>query len=136
MAVIHHVEVPDRLRATKKHLPGAVKRTARSALRSYAVASAEQRALPDFLIIGTKRGGTTSLWNWLVRHPQVAPMFPAAQQIKSPHYFDINFSRGLGWYRSHFPTRRALAGARRRLGGPVLTGEASPYYRASVMRRG
>jgi hypothetical protein len=112
----------------KRRLPRPVKQLARSTLREYARRTAAARALPDFLVIGVKRGGTTSVWNWLVRHPHVAPMFPAAQQIKSPHYFDISYANGLDWYRSHFPTRAALDRIAERTGFRPLTGEASPYY--------
>lgn len=125
---IRHVEVPNLLRAVKRRIPKPLKSAARGAVRTYGVRTAARRALPDFLIIGAKRGGTTSLWNWLVRHPHVAPMFPATQQIKSPHYFDINFSKGLDWYRSHFPSVRSLRHAARRDGIRPQCGEASPYY--------
>lgn len=117
---MRHIEVRDPLRAIKRRVPRPMRRLARYALRKYALRTADRRVLPDFLIIGAKRGGTTSLWNWLVRHPGVAPMFPATQQLKSPHYFDINFAHGERWYRAHFPTRKAR--------GELLCGEASPYY--------
>lgn len=86
------------------------------------------RVLPDFLIIGCKKGGTTSLMNWLVEHPDVARMYPSFQRRKSPHYFDINYRRGEAWYRAHFPTRRTLDRAADRAGRRPLVGEASPYY--------
>lgn len=128
MSMLRHVEVPDRVRAAKRHVPRPVKRAVRRAVRRYGERTADRRALPDFLIIGTKRGGTTSVWNWLVRHPNVAPMFPSLQQIKSPHYFDIHYDRGERWYRSHFPSKSALGRAAQRDGIRPLTGEASPYY--------
>ena len=82
--------------------------------------------MPDFLVIGAKKGGTTSVANWLVQHPQVLPMFPRTQRHKSPHYFDINYWRGPDWYRSHFPTERSR---RRQVpDGRAVVGEASPYY--------
>ncbi|RJK97906.1 sulfotransferase [Vallicoccus soli] len=123
-----HVEVPDRLRTLKRRVPAPAKAAARRALRTAGVATAGRRVPPDFLLVGTKRGGTTSLWNYLVAHPGVLPMFPAAQQIKSPHYFDIHYGRGRDWYLSHFPTAGQRERARRRTGAPVRTGEASPYY--------
>ena len=89
-----HVQVPDRLRAVKRRTPAFVKQAARSTLRRVGESTAQARTLPNFLVIGTKRGGTTSLINWLLSHPEVMPLFPAAQQIKSPHYFDINYWRG------------------------------------------
>jgi len=57
------------------------------------------RLLPDFLIIGTQRGGTTSLYNYLVARPCVGPAF-----VKELHFFDKNFHKGSSWYRAHFPT--------------------------------
>lgn len=124
-----HVEVRNPLRQVKKRVPSPLKAAGRSVLRDYGRATAHWRPLPDFLVIGAKRGGTTSLWNYLVRHPQVVPMFPAVQQIKSPHYFDINYHRGEQWYRSHFPTHARRRAAQLRHGGAtVVTGEASPYY--------
>ena len=123
-----HMEVPDRLRSVKKKVPAPVKNQLRQGLRRYGLVTASRRVLPNFLIIGTKRGGTTSLWNWLLSHPAVVPMFPASQQIKSSHYFDNNYWRGLDWYRSHFPTEAQMARVERRLSTRPVTGEASPYY--------
>lgn len=71
--------------------------------------------LPDFLVIGTQRGGTTSLYNYLVRHPKVA-----AAATKEVHYFSLFYERGDEWYESNFPRSR---GWRKR-----ITGEATPYY--------
>lgn len=74
--------------------------------------------LPDFLIIGTQKGGTTFLYNVLRRHPH----FKAAVD-KEIHFFDTpKFRRGVDWYRTHFPQQQ------RRNGQRVITGEASPYY--------
>ncbi len=56
-------------------------------------------AMPDFIIIGTMRGGTTSLYNYLLAHPQIAP---ATQ--KEVHFFDWHFHRGISWYRAQFPS--------------------------------
>jgi Sulfotransferase domain len=80
---------------------------------AYRRATAPLRALPDFLLIGAQRGGTTSLFEYLYRHPQVAT--PTHKEI---HFFDDNWSRGVNWYRRFFP----IAGHEK------LTGESSPYY--------
>ncbi len=111
----------------RQKLPGPVADSAKSAARLVGTATASRRPLPDFLVIGTKKGGTTSVANWLVQHPQVMPMFPRFQRHKSPHYFDINYHRGEAWYRSHFATEAARARQARKV-GPVHVGEASPYY--------
>jgi hypothetical protein len=73
------------------------------------------RSLPDFLIIGTQRGGTTSLYHYLAAHPAVRR--PVRKEVQ---YFTLHHGRGDGWYRAHFPM--AAAGRRRR------TFEATPYY--------
>ncbi|WP_333267688.1 MULTISPECIES: sulfotransferase domain-containing protein, partial [unclassified Microcoleus] len=70
---------------------------------------------PDFIIIGAQKGGTTSLYNYLIQHPQI---LPAAQ--KEIHYFDFNFDKSPDWYYAQFPQPQP--------GENLLTGEASPYY--------
>jgi len=98
------------------------------ALRAFGVATAAVRPLPDFLIIGSKRGGTTSVHAYLQGHPAVLSLFPSAQKIKGTYFFDENWYRGERWYRSHFPTSASRSIARRRLGVTPRSGEASPYY--------
>jgi Sulfotransferase domain len=100
----------------------------KGSLRTYGRLTAGRRPLPDFLIVGAKRGGTTSLYNYLLEHPQVAPLFPRRQQIKGVRFFDLNFHRGLGWYRSHFPTAARPRPRQARTTRRVIAGEASPYY--------
>ncbi|MFC4058767.1 sulfotransferase domain-containing protein [Planomonospora corallina] len=116
------------LAQAKDRSPRWMKDAVNAATRAYAVRTADRRHLPDFLIIGSKRGGTTSLWNYLVRHPLVMPMFPESREIKSPWYFYVNYARGDAWYRSHFATERRLDRLERRYGVRPLTGEACPYY--------
>lgn len=82
--------------------------------------TASGRPLPDFVIVGVQRAGTTSLFRDLKRHPQVI-----AASTKEVHYFDYHHARGQGWYRAHFPHRRTLV-AHGDL--PPVTGEATPNY--------
>ncbi len=92
-------------------------------IRSWATSTAPWRALPNFLIVGAKRGGTTSLYNYLLGHPQVWPMVPEKQRVKGTYYFDVNFyQRSQAWYRSHFAFEATLARNK------AITGEATPYY--------
>ena len=77
--------------------------------------TAAQRKLPNYLIIGTQKGGTTSLHGYLSQHPQVS-----ASTIKEVHYFDKNYQRGENWYRTHFPHAR--------LDLRPICGESSPFY--------
>jgi hypothetical protein len=116
------------LRTLRPAVPMPVRAGAKRALRTYGAATASLRPLPDFLIIGAKRGGTTSLYHYLQQHPGIASPFPATAQIKGAHFFDTGYARGTSWYRSHFPTTAHRARMERRLGHPVVVGEGSPYY--------
>jgi Sulfotransferase domain len=70
---------------------------------------------PGFLVVGTKRGGSTSMYHWIAQHPEVAP----CKTQKGTHYFDVNHGRGRHWY---------LSGFERPAPPWRITGEASPYY--------
>ncbi len=80
------------------------------------LASSGLRSPPAFLIIGGMKCGTTSLYQYLVQHPDVERGF-----VEEVHYFDLNYHRGPSWYRAHFP-RGGKGG-----GGPIA-GDDSPYY--------
>lgn len=69
--------------------------------------------LPEFVIIGAIRAGTTSLARYLGAHPQV---FMAEQ--KEVRFFNSNLDRGLEWYMMQF--RNALP--------QQIVGEATPAY--------
>jgi hypothetical protein len=73
--------------------------------------------LPDFLIIGAAKSGTSTLYNLLRSHPHVRPA--AHREI---HYFDKNFEKGVEWYRVHFKPGTKRGGRR------TITGESSPVY--------
>lgn len=73
---------------------------------------AHHRGLPRLLVIGTMRGGTSSLFKYLGSHPELAPSLRKEVQFLT-RYWD----RGEDWYRAHFPF-----GSRR------LAFEASPDY--------
>ena len=106
----------------------AVRESAKRLLRIYGELTTGLRRGPDFVIIGAKRGGSTSLYNYVLEHPSIAPLFPGRQHIKGPHYYDTGYARGLTWYRSHFPIEIAGRQAVRPLIRPSICGEASPYY--------
>jgi hypothetical protein len=103
-------------------------------VRTIGVVTAGVRPLPDFLVIGTKRGGTTSFYFDLIDHQSVVRLFPMPVPIlksdatKGVHFFDSNHQRGERWYRSYMPTSMSRALTSRRYGTPAVAGEASPYY--------
>jgi hypothetical protein len=111
---------------------GPVNRAARQAakrvLRRYGEVTSGLRQGPDFVIIGAKRGGTTSLYKYLLEHPCIHPLFPGRIHLKGVHYYDTNYARGLRWYRSHFPLQAGARHLARPGITPALAGEASPYY--------
>lgn len=71
--------------------------------------------LPNFIIVGAAKSGTTSLAHYLRPHPQV---FMAA--AKEVHFFDEGFDEGIDWYRAHFAGAAAAAA--------TAVGEATPVY--------
>jgi hypothetical protein len=84
---------------------------------------ARRRVLPDFLIIGAQKGGTTSLYDYLGQHPQIARSLR-----KEINFFtggpdpEVDLWRlGEGWYRAHFPLRAKMAPGQKAF-------EASPDY--------
>lgn len=91
-------------------------------------ATASLRCDPDYLVIGTKRGGTTSMARWLLDHPDVRGLFPAAENRKGTYFFDVNYEMGHRWYRSHFPVRALHRTVGKRNGTVPLIGDATPYY--------
>lgn len=91
---------------------------------AYRNATRGARALPDFVIIGAQKAGTTSLIRYLREHPDVL-LEPGVGEV---HFFDNHWDRGEDFYRSHFPRTSKLAHHRERTGRTTLTGEKTPYY--------
>lgn len=71
--------------------------------------------VPDFIIIGSQRCGTTSLYSYLTQHPQI--LSPIKKEVD---FWSWHFNRGINWYLSHFPPLPQ--------GQHFVTGEASPSY--------
>ena len=85
--------------------------------------TAPLRLLPEFIIIGAQRCGTTSLYNYLTGHPSIARTV-----LREVHFFDVRFWKGVNWYRAHFPTiilKHYVDSVRK---NNLITGESSPYY--------
>lgn len=113
------------IRWAKRSVRGGV-RVAQGAAWLVRRATETSRVLPGFLVVGSQKCGTTSLFNYLAQHPAVVP--PLRKEI---HFFDGyggRYGRGIGWYRSTFPTRWTMSAATRAAGRPAVTGEATPSY--------
>ena len=77
------------------------------------------RPLPEVLILGAMRAGTTFLHNALAAHPRIA-----AGDFKEPQFFSYRWSEGLAAYRRLLPLRPPdIVGLKRR-----LAVDSSPYY--------
>jgi sulfotransferase family protein len=93
-------------------LPEPARKVMRGAFRTYGLATARLRPLPDFLILGAQKAGTTALYAYLRWHPQIT-----GPSFKEVSFFDRHYAHGERWYRAHLPIRRS-----------GLVGEASPSY--------
>ena len=72
-----------------------------------------QIKLPDFIIIGAPKCGSTFLFETLNTHPQIK-----GASLKEPQYFNLNYKRGERYYRGFFPLKK----------DGFFTGEASVNY--------
>ena len=77
--------------------------------------SAPWRRLPDFLLIGAQKSGTTSLFHYLSEHPGVAVN---PRKRKEVYFFNKDYARGSIFYRQYFPLNFATG----------LVGEGSTVY--------
>jgi hypothetical protein len=68
--------------------------------------------LPNFLIPGAEKAGTTSLKNYLFEHPEI---FIVDKEI---HFFDQNWDKGIEWYEEKFSNYN----------GEKVIGEKTPGY--------
>lgn len=84
--------------------------------------------LPDFIIAGETKCGTTSMYNNLIQHPDILPTLGNGDStitddgevlgVKELRFFDRYYNLGLDWYKDCFP--KCSAGQ--------ITGEATPMY--------
>mmetsp|Transcript_44236 Transcript_44236/g.70710 ORF Transcript_44236/g.70710 Transcript_44236/m.70710 type:complete len:427 (-) Transcript_44236:313-1593(-) len=74
-----------------------------------------QGSLPQFLVAGTHKGGSTALYGYLIKHGHIRP-----SSCKETRFFNdrTKWKQGLSFYRRHFP--KVVNG--------VLTGEGTPSY--------
>jgi Sulfotransferase domain len=77
--------------------------------------------LPNVVIIGAARCGTTSLHRYLDLHPDIAM---SAEKELNFFSLDSQWERGAAWYESQFPV------------GTLVSGEASPSYTTYPRTRG
>lgn len=69
--------------------------------------------LPDYIIIGAGKSGTTTLHHWLGQQPEIF-----STSLKEPRFFSRDWDKGLDWYTNLFAASPASQ----------LVGEASTNY--------
>jgi hypothetical protein len=104
-------------------LPQPARKVLRGTVRTYGRATSTFRPLPDFLILGAQKAGTTALYAYLRWHPEIT-----GPSFKEVSFFDRHYTRGETWYRAHLPARPRQWFARQRHGRWPSVGEASPSY--------
>ena len=77
--------------------------------------SAPKQLGPDFIIAGASKSGTSSIYYYLSRHPQVL-----LSHKKELDFYWQHYQRGIDWYLAHFPSITDRPN--------FLTGEATPNY--------
>lgn len=103
----------------KEQIPVELRRRLKYLLKGW---SANFRRLPSIIGIGVQKAGTTSLYQWLIQHPQIIA------NTGEVHYFDFHYNRGESWYRSNFPLNLFLSLRESLLQKKVKTCEVTPNY--------
>lgn len=119
-AMLEHLRLPAELVPS---LPPAVRTAARRTQQAYGLATAGQRPLPDFLIIGAQKAGTTALFAYLRWHPEITG--PSWKEVS---FFDRRYREDPRAYRASFPAKPRQWVVAKRRGRWPLVGEASPSY--------
>jgi hypothetical protein len=96
-------------------IPEPARVVLRNAVWAYGWVTSPFRPLPDFLVLGAQKAGTTALYEYLRRHPKITG--PSWKEVS---FFDRHWARGESWYRGNFPNLARTRGK--------LVGEASPSY--------
>lgn len=79
--------------------------------------------LPNFIIIGAQKSGTTSLYYYLIQHPSIVSAVK-----KEVHFFDFNYHKRINWYKGQFVSIFYKLYHQIVLRKKFITGEASPDY--------
>lgn len=81
------------------------------------------RILPNFIIIGAAKCGTTALYDYLIQHKNTLPAL-----WKELYFFDRYYPRGLTWYKANFPFKSTKFFKSFFTQKEFICGEATPTY--------
>ncbi|KZR73246.1 sulfotransferase family protein [Prochlorococcus marinus] len=73
----------------------------------------KRKKLPHFLVLGTQKGGTTSLQKILELHSHV--FLPSCKEV---HYFTLHYEKPASWYSGHYQKAKWFQ----------KRGDITPYY--------
>lgn len=93
-----------------------IRRNLRNIYTGFRRVSAKWRVLPDFIILGAQKSGTSSLWYYISQHPGIRMSIR-----KETHFFDFNYHQDPAWYRAYFPLQYKVKPG-------LVVGESTPYY--------
>ena len=96
---------------------------ARSLYRTYCNLAGPFHTLPNFILFGVSRSGTTSLYQYLSQHPNIEPC-----AVKETRFFDMYYERGINWYRMNYPSVWQKFVFTKLKNKKFITGEASGAY--------
>ena len=87
------------------------------------------RNMPDFIIIGAGRAGTTALYSYLIQHPSiVAASTDNNESVADLHFFEYLISNNIQWYKSHFPILFYKSSNHNKTKNSFITGEYTSTY--------
>lgn len=101
----------------KSFFPVQIKDFAKKIIISTNSLTSFERVKPSIFLPGIKKGGTTSVYNYLIQHPQIK-----SNVQKEPHYFDLFYNKGEAWYLGNFPVKNVFSRK------DVFTCDATPTY--------
>ena len=112
------------------HIPTFLKPPLKKGLKLYRKIFSPFRVLPDFIIIGAAKCGTTSMFHYLMEHPNIFPPLndEGTRKFKEIRFFDNNYNKGILWYKSHFPSILNKFFIKQICRKKFITGEGSPSY--------
>eukprot|EP01133_Synstelium_polycarpum_P012636 gene12636-14842_t len=99
------IELEARVNTTKKRLPNTC-----------FPLSSKTVCLPNFIIIGAMKAGTTFLDYYIQKHPLIAK-----HSKKEIWFFNAYYSKGIEWYADHFEPVYSIDNQK-------VIGEATPFY--------
>ena len=97
--------------------------TVNSINKGYSSILGPLHTLPDFLIIGSAKCGTSSLYEYLIKHPNIESAIG-----KEINYFDMQYEKGINWYKTYFPSLIQKDVSKNIFSKKLITGEATPRY--------